>query len=89
LSIWSILDVAFFYHEFGGNHMADVSRNGELRNTDPAKLLEAAARAKVRRYQEAYATQSGVAYACVMSTSSRRDPWRVFSAARHPRPPPN
>jgi hypothetical protein len=33
-----IIDAAFI-HEFGGNHMADVSRNGELRNADPAKLL--------------------------------------------------
>ena len=54
--------------------MADVSRNGELRHTDPAKLLEAAARTKVRRYREAYASRPGVTYAflpCVMSTSGR------------------
>jgi len=41
-----IIDVALI-HEFESNHMADVIRNGELqelRNADPAKLLEATAR---------------------------------------------
>jgi hypothetical protein len=48
-----ILDVALI-HEFGGNHMADdVSRNGNPRNDDPSKLLEATARTNVRRYREA------------------------------------
>ncbi len=68
-----IIDVALI-HEFGGNHMADVSLNGTLRHAQPDKLLEAAARTKVRRYREAYATRPGVTYAflpCVMSTSCR------------------
>ena len=68
-----IIDVALI-HEFGGNHMADVSLNGALRNAQPDKLLEAAARTKVHRYREAYATRPGVTYAflpCVISTSGR------------------
>ena len=36
------MDVAL-NHEFGGNHMADVTRNGALHAADPAKLLEATA----------------------------------------------
>ena len=48
-----IIDVAV-HHSFGGNHMADVSRNGELRDADPDQLLEASARRKVRRYREAW-----------------------------------
>ena len=46
-----IIDVALI-HEFGGNHMVDVSRNGKLRHAQPDKLLEAAARTKVHRYRE-------------------------------------
>jgi hypothetical protein len=38
-----ILDVAL-NHEFGGNHMADVGRNGELHNADPSKILKATTR---------------------------------------------
>ena len=41
-----IIDVAL-NHEFGGNHMADVTRNGALRAADPAKLLEATDRTKI------------------------------------------
>ena len=47
-----IIDVAL-NHEFGNNHMADVTRNGALRAADPAKLLEATARTKIGRYREA------------------------------------
>ena len=68
-----IIDVALT-HEFGGNHMVDVSLNGQLRHAKPDTLLEATARRKVRRYREAYATRAGVSYAflpCVMSTSGR------------------
>ena len=68
-----IIDVALI-HEFGGNHMADVSLNGSLRNAQPDKVLETAAPTKVRRYREAYATRPGVTYAflpCVISTSGR------------------
>ena len=68
-----IIDVSLI-HEFGGNHMADVSLNGALRHAQPDKLLDAAARTKVNRYREAYATRSGVSYAflpCVISTSGR------------------
>ena len=56
-----IIDVALI-HEFGGNHMADVSLNGALRHAQPDKLLESTARTKMRRYREAeaYATRPGV-----------------------------
>ena len=43
-------------------------------NRAGCSLLETAARTKVRRYREAYATRAGVTYAflpCVMSTSGR------------------
>ena len=72
-----LLDVALI-HEFGGNHMADVSRNGELRHTDPAMAMgwphywrpHQAPRGDrphtVRCYREAYAA---------------RDPQRVLAAA--------
>ena len=49
-----------------------MGRNGQLRDPDVKKLLEATARTKVTRYREA--TRSGTAYAflpCVMSTSGR------------------
>ena len=68
-----IIDVAL-NHEFGGNHMADVTRNGAMRAADPARLLEATARTKIARYREGYANRNGVTYAflpCVMSTSGR------------------
>ena len=35
-------------HEFGGSHLADVSLNGQLRDQDPAQLLEIEARKKGR-----------------------------------------
>jgi len=63
-------------HEFCGNHLRDVGRNGQLRDHDVNKLLETTARTKVTRYCEAYATRSGTTYAflpCVMSTSGRID----------------
>ena len=68
-----IIDVACT-HEFGGNHLRDVTRKGQLRDPNVNKLLGATARAKVTRYREAYAKRSGTTYAflpCVMSTSGR------------------
>jgi hypothetical protein len=68
-----MVDVAFI-HEFCGNHLADVSRNGQLRDPDVNKLFENVARTKVARYRNAYANRSGTSYAflpCVMSTSGR------------------
>ena len=56
------------------NFLPSGSLNGTLRHAQPDKLLEAAARTKVRRYREAYATRPGVTYAflpCVMRTSGR------------------
>ena len=51
-----------------------VSTGNSCRHAQPDKLLESAARTKVHRYREAYATRAGVTYAflpCVMSTSGR------------------
>ena len=56
------------------NQMTDIGLNGTLRHAQPDKLLEAAARTKVCRYQETYATRQGVSYAFlprVMRTSGR------------------
>jgi len=56
-----IVDVAP-NHEFGGNNMTDASRNGELRDVDPAKILEATARTKICLDGKSYAARSGVTY---------------------------
>ena len=42
-------------HDFCGNHLTDVGRNGQLRDPDVNKLLETTACTKVARYREAYA----------------------------------
>jgi len=49
-----VLDVAV-NHEFGGDHLADVSRNGALRDAQPDRILEGTARVKVDRYGSGYA----------------------------------
>ena len=65
-----ILDVAV-NHEFGGDHLADVSRNGALRDAQPSRILESTARAKVDRYMAGYADLKYVLLPCVISTSGR------------------
>ena len=68
-----VIDIACT-HEFCGNFRRDVTRNGQLRDSDVNKLLETTARTKVERYREAYANLPGTTYAflpCVMSTSGR------------------
>ena len=42
-------------HEFGGDYLdlADVSRNGALRDAQPGRILESTARTKVDRYDHA------------------------------------
>ena len=53
--------------------MVDVSRNGQLRDTDPYRTLENMARRKVRKYRQAYASRQ-VPFAfipCIVSTSGR------------------
>jgi len=42
-------------HEFGGDNLADVSRNGALRDAQPDRILENTARSKVARYRPGYA----------------------------------
>ena len=49
-----VLDVAV-NHEFGGDNLADVSRNGALRDAQPDRILENTARTKVARYRPGYA----------------------------------
>jgi len=65
-----ILDVAV-NHEFGGDHLADVSRNGALRDAQPSRILESTARAKVDRYMAGYADLKYVLLPCVISASGR------------------
>jgi hypothetical protein len=62
--------------KFSGNHMADVSRNGELR--DPAKLLEATARSKVRPAAGCLRRLPALCHGQL-----RADPRRVFAAPLH------
>ena len=49
-------------HEYGGNNLADVSRNGQLRDPNASRLLEDAARTKVVPYRDGYANRSGHTY---------------------------
>ena len=65
-----ILDVTV-NHEFGGDHLADVSRNGALRDAQPTRILERTARTKVDRYRAGYATLKYAFLPCVISTSGR------------------
>ena len=68
-----MVDVAYI-HESCGNHLADVSRDGQLRDPDVKSSSRTRARTKVARYRNAYANRSGTTYAflpCVMSTSGR------------------
>jgi hypothetical protein len=41
-------------HEFGGNHLEDVSLNGQLRDYDHNRLLQNEARKKVERYRDVH-----------------------------------
>jgi len=43
-----VIDAAIT-HEFGGNHTTDVSHNGQLRDADAAKTLEASVRSNASR----------------------------------------
>ena len=69
-----VMDIACT-HEFCGNHRRDITRNGQLRDSDVNKLLETTARTKVARYREGYANRRGgtsdAFLPCVMSTSGR------------------
>ena len=65
-----IIDVAV-NHEFGGDHLADVSRNGALRDAQPSRLLERTARTKIDRYRAGYAALQHAFMPCVISTSGR------------------
>ena len=65
-----VLDVAV-NHEFGGDNLADVSRNGALRDAQPARILENTARTKVARYRAGYAEIRHAFLPCVISTSGR------------------
>ena len=51
-----VLDCAV-NHEFGGDHLADVNRNGELRDAQPGQILESTVRTKVDRYRAGYAVR--------------------------------
>ena len=47
-----VIDVACT-HDFCGNHLTDVGRNGQLCDPDVNKLLEITARTKLARYHAA------------------------------------
>jgi hypothetical protein len=84
-----IVDVTCI-HEFCGNHLVDVSRNGQLRDPDVNKLLQNAARTKAARYRDGYANRPGTTDAFlpgVMSTSCRIH--GVPAPPLHPCPPAN
>jgi len=51
--------------------MADVSRNGALRDAQPSRILERTARTKVDRYRAGYAALKYAFLPCVISTSGR------------------
>jgi hypothetical protein len=82
-----VLDVAV-NHEFGGDHLADVSRNGALRDAQPSRILESTARTKVDRYRAGYAALKYAFLTCVISTSGS-PPRRVLAPPLHHRPPPH
>jgi len=65
-----VIDVAV-NHDFGGDHLADVSRNGALRDAQPGRILESTARTKVDRYRAGYAAINYAFLPCVISTSGR------------------
>jgi hypothetical protein len=68
-----VIDIACT-HELCGNIRTDVTRNGQLCDSDVNKLLETTARTKAALYREAYANLLGTTYAflpCVMSTSGQ------------------
>jgi hypothetical protein len=82
------IDVAL-NHEFGGNHMAVVTRNGALRAADPAKLLEATARTKIGATNSArYATNSArygalfVSQAVLVQLAQAHAKWRRGKVSR-------
>jgi len=69
-----IIDVAI-NHEFGGDHLADVSRNGALRDAQLGRILESTTRTNVDRYRAGYAAFKRhirpAFLPCVISTSGR------------------
>jgi len=65
-----VIDVAV-NHEFGGDHLADVCRNGALRDAQPGRILESTTRTKVDCYRAGYAAIKYAFLPCVISTSGR------------------
>ena len=74
-------------HEFGGNNLADVSLNGQLRDSDPDRLLERTVNTKIARSRQAYAKWHCVflpaslgftGSSCASSTPSPTSHYRVF-----------
>ena len=65
-----VLDVAV-NHEFGGDDLADVSRNGALRDAQPDRILENTARTKVARYRAGYSALKYAFLPCVISGGGR------------------
>ena len=70
------------------NHLADVSRNGALRDAQPSRILESTARTKVDRPQAGYATLKYAFLPCVIPTSGRLH-GEFLRPPLHHRPPPH
>jgi len=60
-----VLDVAV-NHEIGGDHLADVSQNGALRDSQQSRILESTARTKVDSYRAGYAAIKYAFLPCVI-----------------------
>ena len=94
ISGWHVIVDTALVYEFCGNHLADVRRNGQLRDHDDNRLLENVARTKVSMYRDAYANRPGTTYAfpqCAMSTmsTSGQNGHRRCRRRRHPHYRPN
>jgi hypothetical protein len=63
-----VIDVAV-NHEFGGDHLVDVSGNGARRDSQPGRILESTARTKVDRYRAGYVAIKYAFQPCVISAS--------------------
>jgi hypothetical protein len=83
-----VIDVAI-NHEFGGDHLADVSRNGALRDVQPGRILESTARTKVDRHRDGYAAIKYAFLPCVISTSGASTASSCASSTLHHCPPPH
>ena len=81
-------------HELGGNHLEEVSRNGQLLHSDANRLLENTASTKEVRYRDGYSTlkptDRALWYLCfpaVCPLCLGHDSRGVLASPIHPCPP--